>query len=179
MPECLKDYFINFKKIKALSIYNKCEDSNNEKKFQLIIPPALESLELRNFDLNVINSILNSNKTNLNSIKNLLVDYKTETIKDFRQLILYYLLYFKSLKKLSIYGIVEKDCSPIFKVVPSLIELNIRMLECAQTNEHKYNRFYSYKEKSNKLLYFDNFKSAMTKNIIQYEYQLFDSINNK
>ena len=53
------------------------------------------------------------------------------------------------------------------------------MLECAQTNEHKYNRFYSYKEKSNKFLYFDNFKSAMTKNIIQYEYQLFDSINNK
>ena len=179
LPECLKDYFINFKKIKALSIYNKCKDSNNEKKFQLIIPPALESLELRNFDLNVINSILNSNKTNLNSIKNLLVDYKTETIKDFRQLILYYLLYFKSLKKLSIYGIVEKDCSPIFKVVPSLIELNIRMLECAQTNEHKYNRFYSYIEESNKFLYFDNFKSAMTKNIIQYEYQLFDSINNK
>ena len=60
-----------------------------------------------------------------------------------------------------------------------MIELNIRMLECAQTNEHKYNRFYSYIEESNKFLYFDNFKSAMTKNIIQYEYQLFDSINNK
>ena len=153
IPISLKDYFIKFKKIKSLVIYNKCADSTKEKKFQLIIPAGLDSLKLRNFDLEVINSILNSNKNNLASIKKLLVDYKAETVKDFRQLILYYLLYFKSLKKLSIYGISEQDCSSIFKVVPSLIEFNFKMFRQLWNNTFKF---------------YDNLKSSMKKNIISF-----------
>ena len=159
LPISLKDYFIKFKKIKSLVIYNKCEDSANEKKFQLIVPPGLDNLKLINFDLEVINSILNSNKNNLVSIKNLLVDYKAETVKDFRQLILYYLLYFKSLKKLSIYGISEQDCSPIFKVVPSLIEFNFKMRE---------------KHWSNTFKFYDNLKTSMKKNIISFSYTYYN-----
>lgn len=49
LPDCLKDYFINFKKIKALSIYNKCKDSNNEKKFQLIIPTSIRKFRTKKF----------------------------------------------------------------------------------------------------------------------------------
>ena len=37
------------------------------------------------------------------------------------------MIYFKSLKKLSLSGNLENDLSPIFKVIPSLCELNIKM----------------------------------------------------
>ena len=155
LPNCLKDYFAKFKKLKSLVVYNECKNSIEEKNFRLIIPSSLDSLKLRNFDLDVINSILNCSKNNLTSIKKLLIDYKAETIKEFRQLILYYLLYFKSLKKLSIYGITKQDCSPIFKVVPSLIEFNFRFLS-----------YYPYN--SNKDL-----KSSMKRNIIYFSYQAY------
>ena len=155
LPICLKDYFAKFKKLKSLVVYNECKNSIEEKNFRLIIPSSLDCLKLRNFDLDVINSILNCSKNNLTSIKKLLIDYKAETIKDFRQLILYYLLYFKSLKKLSIYGISKQDCSPIFKVVPSLIEFNFRFLS-----------YYPYN--SNKDL-----KSSMKRNIIYFSYQAY------
>ena len=161
LPICLKDYFAKFKKLKSLVVYNKCQNSTEEKKFQLIIPSSLDSLKLRNFDLDVINSILNCSKNNLTSIKKLLIDYKAETIKDFRQLILYYLLYFKSLKKLSIYGITKQDCSPIFKVVPSLIEFNFRFLS---------GYYYSYNSNNDS---FDDLKSSMKRNIIYFSYQTY------
>ena len=161
LPICLKDYFAKFKKLKSLVVYNKCQNSTEEKKFQLIIPSSLDSLKLRNFDLDVINSILNCSKNNLTSIKKLLIDYKAETIKEFRQLILYYLLYFKSLKKFSIYGISEQDCSPIFKVVPSLIEFNFRFLS---------SYYYSYNSNNDS---FDDLKSSMKKNIINFSYQTY------
>lgn len=157
LPICLKDYFAKFKKLKSLVVYNECKNSIEEKNFRLIIPSSLDSLKLRNFDLDVINSILNSSKNNLTSIKKLLIDYKAETIKDFRQLILYYLLYFKSLKKLSIYGISTQDCSPIFKVVPSLIEFNFRFLS---SYYHSYNAI-------------DDLKSSMKRNIIYFSYQAY------
>ena len=159
LPNCLKDYFAKFKKLKSLVVYNKCKNSTEEKNFRLIIPSSLDSLKLRNFDLDVINSILNCSKNNLTSIKKLLIDYKAETIKDFRQLILYYLLYFKSLKKLSIYGISKQDCSPIFKVVPSLIEFNFRFLS---------GYYYLYNSNNDS---FDDLKSSMKRNIIYFSYQ--------
>ena len=161
LPNCLKDYFAKFKKLKSLVVYNKCKNSTEEKNFRLIIPSSLDSLKLRNFDLDVINSILNSSKNNLTSIKKLLIDYKAETIKDFRQLILYYLLYFKSLKKLSIYGISKQDCSPIFKVVPSLIEFNFRFLS---------GYYYLYNSNNDS---FDDLKSSMKRNIIYFSYQTY------
>ena len=161
LPICLKDYFAKFKKLKSLVVYNKCKNSTAEKNFRLIIPSSLDSLKLRNFDLDVINSILNCSKNNLTSIKKLLIDYKAETIKDFRQLILYYLLYFKSLKKLSIYGISKQDCSPIFKVVPSLIEFNFRFLS---------SYYYSYNSNNDS---FDDLKSSMKRNIIYFSYQAY------
>ena len=161
LPNCLKDYFAKFKKLKSLVVYNKCKNSTEEKNFRLIIPSSLDSLKLRNFDLDVINSILNSSKNNLTSIKKLLIDYKAETIKDFRQLILYYLLYFKSLKKLSIYGISKQDCSPIFKVVPSLIEFNFRFLS---------GYYYLYNSNNDS---FDDLKSSMKRNIIYFSYQAY------
>ena len=166
LPICLKDYFAKFKKLKSLVVYNKCQNSTEEKKFQLIIPSSLDSLKLRNFDLDVINSILNCSKNNLTSIKKLLIDYKAETIKEFRQLILYYLLYFKSLKKFSIYGISEQDCSPIFKVVPSLIEFNFRFLSPGDY-------YYSYNDNKDSFKFFDNLKSSMKKNIINFSYQTY------
>ena len=161
LPNCLKDYFAKFKKLKSLVVYNKCKNSTEEKNFRLIIPLSLDCLKLRNFDLDVINSILNCSKNNLTSIKKLLIDYKAETIKDFRQLILYYLLYFKSLKKLSIYGISKQDCSPIFKVVPSLIEFNFRFLS---------SYYYSYNSNNDS---FDDLKSSMKRNIIYFSYQAY------
>ena len=161
LPICLKDYFAKFKKLKSLVVYNKCKNSTEEKNFRLIIPSSLDCLKLRNFDLDVINSILNCSKNNLTSIKKLLIDYKAETIKDFRQLILYYLLYFKSLKKLSIYGISKQDCSPIFKVVPSLIEFNFRFLS---------SYYYSYNSNNDS---FDDLKSSMKRNIIYFSYQAY------
>ena len=166
LPNCLKDYFAKFKKLKSLVVYNKCKNSTAEKNFRLIIPLSLDSLKLRNFDLDVINSILNCSKNNLTSIKKLLIDYKAETIKDFRQLILYYLLYFKSLKKFSIYGISEQDCSPIFKVVPSLIEFNFRFLSPGDY-------YYSYNDNKDSFKFFDNLKSSMKKNIINFSYQTY------
>ena len=166
LPNCLKDYFAKFKKLKSLVVYNECKNSIEEKNFRLIIPSSLDSLKLRNFDLDVINSILNSSKNNLTSIKKLLIDYKAETIKDFRQLILYYLLYFKSLKKLSIYGISKQDCSPIFKVVPSLIEFNFRFLSPGDY-------YYSYNDNKDSFKFFDNLKSSMKKNIINFSYQTY------
>ena len=69
--------------------------------------------------------ILNKNKLDL--IRNFSVKFINDNIKDYRQLIYYYLLYFKSLKKLSLSGNLENDLSPIFKVIPSLCELNIKM----------------------------------------------------
>ena len=161
LPICLKDYFAKFKKLKSLVVYNECKNSIEEKNFRLIIPSSLDSLKLRNFDLDVINSILNCSKNNLTSIKKLLIDYKAETIKEFRQLILYYLLYFKSLKKFSIYGISEQDCSPIFKVVPSLIEFNFRFLS---------SYYYSYNSNNDS---FDDLKSSMKRNIIYFSYQAY------
>ena len=161
LPNCLKDYFAKFKKLKSLVVYNECKNSIEEKNFRLIIPSSLDCLKLRNFDLDVINSILNCSKNNLTSIKKLLIDYKAETIKDFRQLILYYLLYFKSLKKLSIYGISSQDCSPIFKVVPSLIEFNFRFLS---------SYYYSYNSNNDS---FDDLKSSMKRNIIYFSYQAY------
>ena len=161
LPICLKDYFAKFKKLKSLVVYNKCKNSTEEKNFRLIIPSSLDSLKLRNFDLDVINSILNCSKNNLTSIKKLLIDYKAETIKEFRQLILYYLLYFKSLKKFSIYGISEQDCSPIFKVVPSLIEFNFRFLS---------GYYYLYNSNNDS---FDDLKSSMKRNIIYFSYQTY------
>ena len=67
------------------------------------------------------------NKNNLNLIEDFLVEFYEGNIKEYRQLIYYYLLYFKSLKRLSIFGNCEKDFSQLFKVVPSLCELNIKI----------------------------------------------------
>ena len=125
--EFMNEYFIKFKNIKYLEIFNEYGNNIDIKKLKLILPSTLIDLKLRNFNLEVINSILLLNKNKLNLIRNFLVEFNDKNTKYFRQLIYYYLLYFKSLKKLSLSGNVEEDLSPIFKVVPSLCELNIKM----------------------------------------------------
>ena len=54
------------KKISIIAVFKKNMIVNI-----LIIPSSLDSLKLRNFDLDVINSILNCSKNNLTSIKKL------------------------------------------------------------------------------------------------------------
>ena len=121
--EFMNEYFIKFKNIKYLEILNEYGNNIDIKKLKLILPSTLIDLKLRNFNLEVINSILLLNKNKLNLIRNFLVEFNDKNTKYFRQLIYYYLLYFKSLKKLSLSGNVEEDLSPIFKVVPSLCEI--------------------------------------------------------
>ena len=77
--------------------------------------------------METINSILLLNKNLLNLINNFLVEFYDNNKKYFRQLIYYYLLYFKSLKRLSLSGNVENYFSEVLKVLPSLCELNIKM----------------------------------------------------
>ena len=96
-------------------------------KIKLTFPSTINHLELRNFELGVINSILRLNQKKLQLIKKFLVEFKEGNLPDFRQLICYYLMYFKTLKKLSILTEGEEDVTPIFKTVPSLSELNLKM----------------------------------------------------
>ena len=107
-PEFMNEYFIKFKNIKNLEIFNKHGDNIN-------------------FDLEIINSTLILNKNKLDLIRNFSVKFINDNIKDYRQLIYYYLIYFKSLKRLSLSGNLEKGLSSIFKVIPSLCEMNIKM----------------------------------------------------
>jgi hypothetical protein len=113
-------------------------------------------LELRNLELGVINSILRLNQKKLQLIKKFLVEFKKGNLQNFRQLICYYLIYFKTLKKLSILTEGEEDVTPIFKTVPSLSELNLKM------NVRNYPEF------------LENLLKYKTPNIINLNFQNYD-----
>ena len=143
--ENMNEFFINFKNIKYLEIFNIFWNSIDKKNIKLFLPPTLTDLGLRKFYLEEINSILQLNINKLKLIKNFFVEFKYYNLKDYRQLIYYYLLYFKSLKKLSLGGIFENDLSQIFKVVPSLRELNITMKldkDYLKLNENYFIKYY-------------------------------------
>ena len=143
--ENMNEFFINFKNIKYLEIFNIFWNSIDKKNIKLFLPPTLTGLGLRIFNLEEINSILQLNINKLKLIKNFFVEFKYYNLKDYRQLIYYYLLYFKSLKKLSLGEIFENDLSQIFKVVPSLHELNITMKldkDYLKLNENYFIKYY-------------------------------------
>ena len=143
--ENMNEFFINFKNIKYLEIFNIFWNRIDKKNIKLFLPPTLTGLGLRIFNLEEINSILQLNINKLKLIKNFFVEFKYYNLKDYRQLIYYYLLYFKSLKKLSLGEIFENDLSQIFKVVPSLHELNITMKldkDYLKLNENYFIKYY-------------------------------------
>ena len=149
-PEFMNEYFLKFPNLKHLEIFNECGNNFDKKKFRLVLPLTVTDLKLRKFDLETINSVLLLNKNKLNLINNFLVEFYDNNKKYFRQLIYYYLLYFKSLKKLSFSGNVENYFSEVLKVVPSLCELNIKM---------KLDEYYDE--------FFDDLKKTIPSNIIR------------
>ena len=126
-PDYLNTYFNNFKNLKSLAINFENKKKLIGDKIKLTFPSTINHLELRNLELGVINSILRLNQKKLQLIEKFLVKFKKGNLQDFRQLICYYLIYFKTLKKLSILTEGEEDVTPIFKTVPSLSELNLKM----------------------------------------------------
>ena len=155
-PDYLNTYFNNFKNIKSLVINFDNKNKLIGDKIKLIFPTTINHLELRNLELGVINSILRLNQKKLQLIEKFLVKFKKGNLQDFRQLICYYLIYFKTLKKLSILTEGEEDVTPIFKTVPSLSELNLKM------NVRNYPEF------------LENLLKYKTPNIINLNFQTYD-----
>ena len=155
-PDYLNTYFNNFKNLKSLAINFENKKKLIGDKIKLTFPSTINHLELRNLELGVINSILRLNQKKLQLIEKFLVKFKKGNLQDFRQLICYYLIYFKTLKKLSILTEGEEDVTPIFKTVPSLSELNLKM------NVRNYPEF------------LENLLKYKTPNIINLNFQNYD-----
>ena len=129
----LNKFFTNFKNLESLAIDNNTKDSLITKGNIFIFPSKLKSLELTNFDLDEINLILEYNKDVLFSIQNLEIDLIKVQLENFRQLLYKHLSNYKFLKKLFIKFEEGKynnsEWFPIFKLIPSLTEIKIKIFE--------------------------------------------------
>ena len=129
----LNKFFTNFKNLESLAIDNNTKDSLITKENIFIFPTKLKSLKLTNFDLDEINLILEYNKDVLFSIQNLEIDLIKVQLENFRQLLYKHLSNYKSLKKLFIKFEEGKydnsEWFPIFKLIPSLTEIKIKIFE--------------------------------------------------
>ena len=129
----LNKFFTNFKNLESLEIDNITRDCLITKENIFIFPSKLKSLKLTNFNLDEINLILEYNKDFLYLIQNLEIDLIKVQLENFRQLLYNHLSNYKSLKKLFIKFEEGKynnsEWFPIFKLIPSLTEIKIKIFE--------------------------------------------------
>ena len=129
----LNKFFTNFKNLESLAIDNITRDCLITKENIFIFPSKLKSLKLTNFNLDEINLILENSKDVLYSIQNLEIDLIKVQLENFRQLLYKHLSNYKSLKKLFIKFEEGKynnsEWFPIFKLIPSLTEIKIKIFE--------------------------------------------------
>ena len=129
----LNKFFTNFKNLESLAIDNITRDCLITKENIFIFPSKLKSLKLTNFNLDEINLILEYNKDVLYLIQNLEIDLIKVQPENFRRLLYNHLSNYKSLKKLFIKFEEGKydnsEWFPIFKLIPSLTEIKIKIFE--------------------------------------------------
>ena len=180
----LNAFISSFINLESLSIENKSDNNLFSKDCKLIFPPKLKSLEFKNFNLNEINSILQSNKQSLCYIQKFGFDLIKKDLAAFRQLIFYYSINFKKLKYLfvefaKIY--FDSEILSILKVIPSLMELKILMGETLSYYEKRVNKTYFESspseliEKNSFLNYLnEKMKKDIKPNIINLNFEFLD-----
>lgn len=176
--KCLIPYFKN---LETLTIEKGCNEYLITKDNTLIFPQKLTSLNFEQFSLEEINSILSSNKKSLPFIKNFSFNVVNDELKNFKQLIYYYFLNFKSLKTIEISLGNETDfiweLLSIYKIIPSLVDLKIITDIYSSYAKRKKDKYgYTYYEESLFEKLEKEAKNINTKNLINLNIVFSDCI---
>ena len=162
LEKIIYEYFIDFEKLKSLSI--KINDIHLEKmKILFVFPPKLTTINFKNIIGSNVISLLKENKNYLTNIEELKLDNCYFNQINFKELNDLFNL-FNSLQKLSLKTVqnlsqINSENSFIYEYIPSILQSFPSLLELDISN-NKYN------ENIFKSLIFEKIKSAIPRKII-------------